>query len=70
MEISAKSAQLCSSWRNTRCDTLSLRCFERDDQQGASPEVAVLGMSLVSGSSRLGYDHAASQHRQSEMPDQ
>ena len=35
---------------------LSLRQLERDDQQGASPEVTISGMSLVSESSRLGYD--------------
>lgn len=33
-----------------------LRQLERDDQQGASPEVTISGMSLVSESSRLGYD--------------
>ena len=35
---------------------LSLRQLERDNQQGASPEVTISGMSLVSESSRLGYD--------------
>ena len=49
---------------------LSLRQLERDDQQGVSPEVTVSGMSLVSESSRLGYDlsHDEKQHCQfSEM---
>lgn len=55
-EICAKSAKLCSNWRNTRYDMLSLRQLERDNQQGASPEVTISGMSLVSESSRLGYD--------------
>lgn len=57
-EICAKSAKLCSSWRNSRRNALSLYQLERDGLQGASLEGAISGLFLVSKQSRRGYDHS------------